>query len=175
MRRWVLVVVALLMMAGIGACDLRPPPPTRTRLIVNTLPPSLTPERTATAVAQISSIPRRTPSRTPVPPATRTRAVTQSVRPQPTPVCNDAPPTRLILGERGRVLAEDPRPLNVRSGPGTDYRIFGRLEVMEVFVVVDGPMCGDGYAWFKIQRGILEGWIAEGDLGIYYVEPFLPG
>jgi hypothetical protein len=89
--------------------------------------------------------------------------------------CANAPRTRLIVGERGQVRDEDPRPLNVRSGPGTEFRILGRLEILDIFSVLDGPMCGGDFAWFLVERGNLQGWIAEGDFSSYYTEPYLPG
>jgi uncharacterized protein YgiM (DUF1202 family) len=93
------------------------------------------------------------------------------------PICEDAPRPRLIVGERGRVSMEDMRPLNVRSGPGTDMRIIGRLEVGDIFRVVDGPRCGNNFVWFLVQRldGSLQGWAAEGEFNFYYVEPYLTG
>lgn len=160
---WVVwrVIGLLVLSAGIAACAPEGEP---TRVST----PQAAPTRTALAV---STLPPNTPA---IP--TRTRAaLTQAVPITPTPACSGAPPARLILNERGRVADNDPRPLNVRSGPGTDFRIFGRLEVGDVFQVLDGPLCGDGYTWFKVRRGVLEGWIAEGDLGTYYAEPFLPG
>lgn len=96
--------------------------------------------------------------------------------PFPTTVCGqNAPPTRIIVGEHARVLDDDLRPLNVRAAPGTDNRILGRLQVREVFMVLDGPQCSGEYVWYQIKRGDLEGWIAEGDFALYYIGPYLPG
>jgi hypothetical protein len=92
-----------------------------------------------------------------------------------TPFCPDAPPPRLIVEERGRVLSTDPRPLNIRAGPGTAWRVLKRIDPDQLFFVIDGPKCSDGYLWFKISYQGVEGWIAEGDGSSYYVEPYLPG
>ena len=92
-----------------------------------------------------------------------------------TRACNSAPSTRLIVGERGQVRDEDPRPLNVRSGPGTEFRILGRLETLDIFRVLEGPTCGGDFVWYLIRRGALEGWVAEGDFTSYYTRPYLPG
>ncbi len=91
------------------------------------------------------------------------------------PACPDAPRTRLILNERGYVLEDDIRPLNVRLGPGTGFRAIDQLEIGSVFAVVDGPRCGGEYAWFRVRAPGLEGWIAEGDASAYFVSPYLPG
>jgi len=82
----------------------------------------------------------------------------------------------MIRNTRGRVMEDDLRPLNVRSGPSTDYRILGRLETSEVFLVVDGPECGGEYVWYLVEKtdGSLRGWIAEGESDFYYVEPYFP-
>ncbi|MEQ8675899.1 MAG: SH3 domain-containing protein [Aggregatilineales bacterium] len=98
-----------------------------------------------------------------------------SPRPTPTLACDESPRTRLIVGERGLVSDDDPEPLNVRSGPGTGFTILGIVRTGDVFDVIDGPRCGGDYAWFLITDGNLRGWIAEGDFGLYYVEPYLPG
>jgi uncharacterized protein YgiM (DUF1202 family) len=114
-----------------------------------------------------------TPTEQPV--AIITPIVAEQPIPSPTPACEAAPPTRIIVGERGQVTDDDPRPLNVRSGPGTEFRILGRLEALQVFLVLEGPRCGGNFAWYRVRRGNLEGWIAEGDPGNYYIEPYLPG
>lgn len=100
--------------------------------------------------------------------------VTPTPRLTATPVCPAAPPTRLILNQRGRVLPDDPRPINLRGEPGTGSTLITSITIMEVFYVLEGPVCDGDYAWYKVQYGDDEGWIAEGDLSSYYVEPYLP-
>ncbi|NWF69547.1 MAG: SH3 domain-containing protein [Chloroflexi bacterium] len=91
------------------------------------------------------------------------------------PVCPGAPSVQLIRNARGRVLDDDPRPLNMRSAPGIASAIVWSIGVNTIFDVLDGPVCADGYNWFYIRYDDLEGWIAEGDNTSYFVEPFLPG
>ena len=88
-------------------------------------------------------------------------------------VCESAPPTYLILHVRGQVTNEDPQPLNIRSEPGLKGRIVAVLHSLDVFFVIDGPRCADDYTWFKVRSRAVEGWIAEGEPGLYYVEPYL--
>jgi hypothetical protein len=95
--------------------------------------------------------------------------------PTPTPTCPGAPETRLILHERGRVLPDDPRPVNLRHEPGRDNRWILQIPVRGVFYVLDGPVCEGDFAWFKVNYDGNEGWIAEGELAYYYVEPYLVG
>jgi hypothetical protein len=92
-----------------------------------------------------------------------------------TPVCPEAPRTRLIIQERGRVMDDDPRALRMRSGPGTGNDIIDQLPINSVFLVLEGPVCGEDYAWWRVRHRNKEGWIAEGEPNYYYVEPYLPG
>ncbi|MBE2269851.1 MAG: SH3 domain-containing protein [Anaerolinea sp.] len=93
----------------------------------------------------------------------------------PEPVCPNAPPTRLIVYQRARVATADPRPVNVRSGAGTQNDRIAQIPSNEVFFVLDGPVCSERYAWYRIDFDGVVGWIAEGDNISYYVEPYPPG
>jgi hypothetical protein len=133
--------------------------------------------RTDTPEAEVTAPPNSPEPITPtgLSPVVITPIIVEQPIPSPTPACEAAPPTRIIVGERGQVTDDDPRPLNVRSGPGTEFRILGRLEALQVFLVLEGPRCGGSFTWYRVRRGNLEGWIAEGDPGNYYIEPYLPG
>jgi hypothetical protein len=74
---------------------------------------------------------------------------------------------------QGYVLPDDLQLVNVRRGAGTDNALRDQLRIGEVFTVIDGPVCADGYAWFLVVYGggQLEGWIAEGDDEGYFVGP----
>lgn len=121
------------------------------------------PAPTSVAPTTVSTValPTETPLLPPTPPPTET------------PACPNAPANRLILNMRGRVLPDDPRPINLRSEPGTNNRSLTSIAIMEIFYVLDGPVCNGDYAWFRIRYGSYEGWIAEGDSSGYYVEPYL--
>ena len=95
--------------------------------------------------------------------------------PSPTPSCAAAPRTRLIVGERGQVSDDDTQVLNVREGPGREFTVLATLDVYDIFRVLEGPQCSGPYVWYRVRHNDLEGWIAEGDFGVYYVEPYLPG
>src|SRR5262245_56764090 len=98
-----------------------------------------------------------------------------SVQAQPTTDCLNAPPTRLILRERARVAPDDPRPLNMRSNPGTDFPIVAVIPANWVVYVVEGPRCTENYAWLCAEYDGTSGWIAEGDTTAYYIEVYPPG
>lgn len=131
-------------------------------------------ETTATpAPAQVTGRPLQTNA----PPATTPSPVRNAPTPRfvGIPDCPQAPPIRLIVQERGRVTDTNDERLNVRLSPGTDYRILTAMAPNETFLVLDGPICEEGYAWFRVIHDGIIGWIAEGDLGEYYAEPYLPG
>lgn len=137
---------------------------------VNSEPNTPAPTRRAAFAASV------TPAVTAAPDApTLTPFVWPTLPPSPTPVCPNTPRTRLILQERGRVLPDDPRPVNLREGPGTDKEVKAMMPVRALFFVLDGPVCNNGYSWFKVRYQEIEGWIAEGDRTSYYVEPYFPG
>lgn len=113
-----------------------------------------------------------------VPPGTGDAAATPEVTGElrtEEPFCAGAPPTRIILGVRGRVTDDDESPLNVRAAPGLGSEILLRIAPGGVFFVTDGPACADGYVWYRIEYGEVQGWVAEGDASVYYIEPYLPG
>lgn len=83
---------------------------------------------------------------------------------------NCALPSRLQVGEAGRVLYTDGDPLNVRAQPGTGSPVVGRLPEGADFVVEDGPTCAGGIQWWKVQGDGARGWVAEGLDGAYFVE-----
>jgi len=145
------------------------PTPTFTLTLTPTLTPSFTP------------LPTYTPSRTPAP--TRTPRLLPTWTPLPpsaTPTegiasCPGLLPSRIRPGDTAFVNDQDPRPVNVRAGPGLSQMRIGNFPVLTRFTVLEGPVCLDGYAWFRVQGvgagNTLVGWLAESGEGVYYVEP----
>lgn len=94
--------------------------------------------------------------------------------------CPDVSPLRLAVGQTGRVLG----PVNsrIRSEPTTDATSVGEAEPGEIFNVIGGPICADGYTWWQIEvraTGLI-GWTVEGagadgwnfeGAGDYWLEP----
>lgn len=107
--------------------------------------------------------------------ATATPFVLPTTPPTPTSVCAPAPPSRLILRERARVSLDDPRPLNLRSGPGTSSDVIAQIPAGGIVYVLEGPQCTAQYAWYRVEYQGLEGWVAEGDSSAYFVEVYPPG
>jgi serine/threonine-protein kinase len=156
---WVASAAALVSTAGNVAALPVVPAPTDT--------PTWTPMPSPTPTSTLTPLPS-TPTRTlPAPPTTEP-TVTPLV-----PSCPGALPSRLIPGGRGIVRADDPLPVNVRSGPGTTFPRVAQMPIREVFEVLEGPICAQNLAWYRIlTRSRVEGWIAEGDIN-YFVDPVL--
>lgn len=137
--------------------------------------------------------PTLTPTNTIAPSPTYTRTIAPTVPPvQPTWTPLPAQPTasgntfgsiitdcsgslssRLSVGMIGYVLDDDPRSLNVRMGPSTTSTKIGSIPVGGIFNVLEGPSCGEGITWFRVQYDSLTGWIAEGD-ETYFTGPYDP-
>ncbi|MCC6614781.1 MAG: protein kinase [Anaerolineae bacterium] len=134
-------------------------PPTATPV------PTSTSEPSSTASATITPL----PTRTPLPAQPSLTPTSADV------ICPGALPPRLQVAETGRVSSQDPRPLNVRSGPSTGSARSGQLLAGDLFFVIRGPLCAEGYSWYQVRYNDTElGWIAEGDTS-YFVEPVSSG
>jgi len=88
--------------------------------------------------------------------------------------CPGAPNPRMTPGEQGRITLNPPLPSRVRSGPGTSATILGQLKPGETFTVVSGPVCdtANHWRWWQIDSGRYYGWVAEGPVGEYWIEPY---
>jgi hypothetical protein len=87
--------------------------------------------------------------------------------------CPGAPPSRLQPFKNGRITITNGPLTNVRQSPGTSGEIVTRKPEGETFYVNGGPYCLDGFAWWNLQfRDNTYGFVAEGDLNAYYLEPW---
>lgn len=154
-----LLVLGICFLLLLSACDLEVIRPSPSSNLTATHSPTLAPTVTA------SLSPRVTLATTQILP-------TLPVRPIQT--CPNAPTSRLIIQERGRVTDDNNERLNIRQGPGTNYDLVTRMEARDVFFVLDGPACSGDYTWYRVRYRAFEGWMAEGDFEIYYAEPYLP-
>jgi uncharacterized protein YraI len=78
----------------------------------------------------------------------------------------------LQVGERARVVIEgDDRSNRIRNGAGTGFDEIGRIPPGAEFDVLEGPVCNDGYAWWRVEYNGLIGWTAESDEVTYWLEP----
>ncbi len=84
--------------------------------------------------------------------------------------CGDLAP-RLSVGGYGWVTFTNGLPLNVRETPSRTGPRLAQLPEGTGFLALEGPVCADGLAWWRVQAGLTTGWIAEGADGEYFVEP----
>ncbi len=87
--------------------------------------------------------------------------------------CPDAPVSRLMTQMNGRLAFTDGSPTNVRSWPGLAGNKIASWPEGATFTVLSGPTCADGYAWWDLEfEDGSHGYVAEGDLQAYYLEPW---
>lgn len=68
----------------------------------------------------------------------------------------------LLVGNLARVYTTEGDRLNVRSGPGLNFEIVGRLERESTVTLLEGPRKADGLAWWRIRSADgVEGWSVE--------------
>lgn len=85
--------------------------------------------------------------------------------------CPGAPTIRITIGKRARVTNGDA--LRVREYYGLLEKINTTLKAGTVIDILRGPMCEDNINWWEIKtKDGLIGWVAEGDLKEYYLEPW---
>jgi hypothetical protein len=75
---------------------------------------------------------------------------------------------RFEIGDWAQTTAN----LNVREGPGLSYAIISTMPTGILGRIVDGPLYGDGYVWWKVHYfmdyvSVVEGWSAENWLELY--------
>ncbi|MCB9459532.1 MAG: SH3 domain-containing protein [Anaerolineaceae bacterium] len=86
--------------------------------------------------------------------------------------CSGAPASRLVVGEQGNVTAGGAN--NLRAQPRTDAELIGQIPAGGIFIVLAGPTCADGYAWWQVDYNGLVGWTVEGQASDYWLEPLGP-
>ncbi|MBX3064990.1 MAG: protein kinase [Anaerolineae bacterium] len=103
---------------------------------------------------------------------------TPSVAPTPIPVgvlptqsttCPGFRQSRLAVGMTGRVTAG--RPNRLRSSPSLSSTQVGTIPGGGEFIVINGPICADGYAWWQVNYNGEIGWTVEGQGTEYFTEP----
>jgi hypothetical protein len=78
-------------------------------------------------------------------------------------------PSRLVVGQRGRVLPGDAN--NVRAMPTSEAERLGMIAGGGEFAVLEGPTCGNNGAWWRVDHNGLIGWTLEGQGSSYWLEP----
>lgn len=130
--------------------------------------PTLSPVVIATYLLEASPTPTKA-----YPTATRTPVVTPYVE------CSFTYPSQLYLGGHAVVSRTPPKPNRLRSEPSTkggDSTVIGWIQPDEEIVLLQGPACAEGWAWWKVTSvsSGQSGWTSEGDGENYWLIPFNP-
>ena len=88
----------------------------------------------------------------------------------PLPTCDGTQQSRLMAGDNGVVVSETV-PNRIRENPSIAATQVGIIPALGRFTVLEGPVCADGYAWYRVQVGDVQGWTAEGSATDYFIEP----
>ena len=129
-----------------------------------------TPLPSSTATNTITPLPTDTPSRTPRP----TRTPRPNVTATPTSIaCAGTLPSRLYIGINGQVVPIGGLANRYRSEPNLGSDILGTIPEGGVFVVLDGPVCNNGFVWYQVNYGGRIGWTAEASQDEYWIEPYV--
>ncbi|HEX2907491.1 MAG TPA: SH3 domain-containing protein [Phototrophicaceae bacterium] len=83
--------------------------------------------------------------------------------------CSSAELPHLNVGQWARVAHDTAN--NLRQDPDTSSTKIGNIPGGDIFRVLAGPQCAEGYAWWQVSYGGQTGWTAEGDAAGYWLEP----
>lgn len=86
------------------------------------------------------------------------------------PQCEGFLPSRLKVGGQARVISQN-ESVNMRQSPSVAAPIITQLAYDSVLPILDGAVCADTLAWWEVEINGQTGWIAEGRLTEYWLEP----
>ena len=75
---------------------------------------------------------------------------------------------------RNSASASSALPISEYTFPSVSSpRVFGMPEGA-IFMVIDGPVCSDGFAWWEVEYDRQTGWTAEGNNTDYWLQSLAP-
>ncbi len=80
--------------------------------------------------------------------------------------------SRIEIGPYTSVATDNLLANNAREAPGLFAKIIGGLPPGSLIKILDGPVCADGYIWWKVESPLISAktvWTAEGDGKAYYL------
>jgi hypothetical protein len=86
--------------------------------------------------------------------------------------CPDTLPSRLVIGAEGRVLQGSAN--NLRDQASRTATLIGQIPAEGVFTVLEGPVCADGFTWWRVDYDGLVGWTVEAIGENYAIESLAP-
>jgi hypothetical protein len=97
--------------------------------------------------------------------------------PDPPTRCPGAPPLRLALSTKARIISEGNALNSKPSRPSRDATSL-RLDTVPtngIVDVIEGPICAQNVSWWKVDYKGIVGWTGEGEGSEYWVEPVVQG
>lgn len=76
-----------------------------------------------------------------------------------------------VLAPGMAAVVTDIIPNRVRDAASTTANTIGQIPSGGVFRVLEGPVCADGYTWWRVDYDGLVGWTAQGDAQGYWIGP----
>ncbi len=159
-----LFAVSLIWLAPALACGSfapRPLPPA-TVAVVTPVDPQVSTEGTGGPVTEESITP------------TLALLATETPLPAPTPTftATAVPGTALAKGQPARITTEDG--LNLRDSASTSGQLITRLGGGQKVTIIDGPVSGENFTWWKLDDGQGNvGWAVQGDKDGDWLSPQL--
>ena len=94
--------------------------------------------------------------------ATSLASPTRLVR-TPTPLPATPTPEPIVLHIQGAAIISNlnGNPLRVRAAAGTKARVVERLPEGTEVKIIEGPTLADGFTWWRVEAGKVNGWVAE--------------
>lgn len=86
--------------------------------------------------------------------------------------CPGALPSRLRTNQPAQVIARNGT--NLRESPGINAPLLRGLPENAVILVLAGPVCSDGYAWWEVRHEGRTGWTAEAGRSDYWLLSLAP-
>lgn len=84
-------------------------------------------------------------------------------------VCPGFIASRLRVNRSGQVLPGTPN--NLRAEPSTNSARVGQIPGDGIFHVLEGPVCAENFAWWRVDYQGTVGWTVEGQGSEYWVQP----
>lgn len=86
--------------------------------------------------------------------------------------CPNFLPSRLTVGNWGRVSTYPYLPNNIRSAATYSGTVIGQIPAGNAFSVLSGPVCAENTAWWQVNYNSVVGWTVEGSGSTYWLEPY---
>ena len=92
-------------------------------------------------------------------------SLASSIGEVPRNIASNANPATQLAPARYALVTPDGNQLKVYEGTCTESAVLGELAQGTRVTVLDGPLAGEGLAWWRVRMTGLTGWVIEGEDG----------